>query len=508
MHARLAPALVLILLLCPRLRATDAAPNPAYRGGFETIEKRALRSWLGFLASPELEGRQAASRGHDVASRYVASVLEGLGVAPGGEGGSYYQPFSLVRRQRPAEGAFLTLKAPGGEAERIPLAGELAVAAAGAIDWRCPWVFAGFGEGAECDGPDDLQGLPLDGRAVLILPRSESKCGDGAAAVARGAKRLAIVSDARARRQGSSRPLPQYRIDEEQRGAGGVETVYIPRALADRILGRFGLSTAELAAASQRPRGFPLDGLEIELSIEQSREELRTQNVIGVVEGSDPALRREAVVVGAHLDHVGKQEDKVFHGADDNASGCAALLAIGRALVENPRPPRRTVLLVFFSGEEMGLHGSRFFADHPTIPIDDIVLMVNLDMVGRNEEHPSSDPEKAEKAEDNANSLHVVGSKLLSLELDPWAQRVNQLAKLDFEYDEEERVLRRSDHFSFAQKGIPVVFFFTGFHPDYHQPTDTIEKINFEKLTRISRLTYALVFEVADRERRLRVNRF
>ncbi|MBI4602800.1 MAG: M28 family peptidase, partial [Planctomycetes bacterium] len=149
----------------------------------------------------------------------------------------------------------------------------------------------------------------------------------------------------------------------------------------------------------------------------------------------------------------------------------------------------------------------RYVVEHPPVDLDRIALEVQLDMVGRDEEVRSSDPKAAERAADNVNTLHVVGSKRRSLELDPWIQAVNEHVGLGFEYDEE-RVYARSDQYWFAERGVPVVFFFAGFHPDYHQPTDTPEKINFAKLTRVTRLVFALAFEVADRERRLGVNRF
>ncbi len=157
---------------------------------------------------------------------------------------------------------------------------------------------------------------------------------------------------------------------------------------------------------------------------------------------------------------------------------------------------------MFFGAEEMGLHGSRYFVDNPPFPLSRMVVELQLDMVGRNEET------KDEKAEDNVKSIHVVGSKKHSLELDGWAHRLNTLTGLEFEYDMEDVVYRRSDHYSFARLGVPVLFFFSGFHPDYHKVTDTPEKLNYTKILQVSRLVYALAFEVANRPKRLVNNRF
>ena len=158
------------------------------------------------------------------------------------------------------------------------------------------------------------------------------------------------------------------------------------------------------------------------------------------------------------------------------------------------------MIFALFGAEEMGLLGSRYFVDRPPVPLERIAFMVNLDMVGRNEEKGD------EKAEDNVNSLHVVGVNTLSRELDAWIKRVNAHVGLDFEYDEE-RVMRRSDHWNFIDRGVPAVFFFAGFHPDYHKPTDVPSKVNYGKVLKVTRLALSILFEVANRAQRLSINR-
>src|SRR5690606_20676859 len=376
-----------------------------------------------------------------------------------------------------------------------------------ALDWSgSRWVFAGWGEGAERDAPDDFYGLEIDGdTVVLVVPRDGDARSAHRGAVARGARRVVVVSDERTRGYQPSRvvrglTLPRHQTDawvsSARQSLGGADVVYISTKIADRILAPYGTSVDAITASSTRPKSFALDGPRLDLSIPNGGRVLGTANVAARIRGSDPRLADEWIVVGAHLDHVGVSDEGTFFGADDNASGSAAVLAVAKALSRMTEPPRRSVLFLWFGAEEIGLIGSQHYVDHPLVPLDRTVLMVNLDMVGRDESHGD------ERAEDNKNSLHVVASKSLSLELDPWIGRINEHVGFAFEYDEE-RVRARSDQWRFIRAGVPAVFFFAGFHPDYHRPSDTPEKLNYEKIERVARLVLGLVWEVADRERRL-----
>lgn len=479
--------------------------DPAYRQGYEKIDKTEIHSWIEFLSSDELAGRDTGTAGYNVASKYVASEMQGMGVEPGNNG-SFFQPFTMVRRQRLLNEAHLSIKGPDGKVERIELKGKVGVVSRRDVHWKDRWVFAGKGAGSDSDSRDAFHGLPIKDSVVLIAPDKGAAGRWAWGARAAGARRVVVVSDEQARRRLGSR-LPQrarYRIEAEWSPAGDDEIVYITSDIADRLLSRWDTSLEK--ARSSGSRGMVLDGVEIELVVELKEIVDATRNVVGFIPGSDPKLRDEAVVIGGHLDHVGQHDDKIFNGADDNASGSTALLAICRALMANSRRPRRSTVIVFFSAEERGLHGSRYYVDNPTLPIEKMVCMFNMDMVGRNEERRDRSGKVTEKAEDNVDCLHVIGSKRHSLELDPWIHKVNGPVGFKFEYDEE-GVWNRSDQYNFAAKGVPVTFFFAGFHADYHKPTDTIEKINFDKVARVARLVYSLVFEVGDRPRRLRNNR-
>jgi Zn-dependent M28 family amino/carboxypeptidase len=212
-------------------------------------------------------------------------------------------------------------------------------------------------------------------------------------------------------------------------------------------------------------------------------------NVVAVLRGSDPVLRGEYVVLSAHMDHVGVGEpvngDSIYNGADDDASGTAALLEVAEALAALPTAPRRSIIFLHVSGEEKGLLGSRWFSDHPTIPLAQIIANVNVDMIGRN----------------SPDSVVVIGKDYSTL-----GQVVNAVREERPEIGlvasddiwPEERFFFRSDHYNFARKEIPSIFFFSGVHEDYHRPSDHVEKINAEKAARVSRYILHTVVDVAN----------
>jgi Zn-dependent M28 family amino/carboxypeptidase len=246
-----------------------------------------------------------------------------------------------------------------------------------------------------------------------------------------------------------------------------------------------------------------------------------TNNVVGIIEGTDPKLKNTYVAFGAHYDHVGYREsgvpqgggtnpggcpgtrptprptDNINNGADDDGSGTVAMLGIAKAFATGPKP-KRSLLFVWHAGEEVGLLGSRYFADHPTVPLDSIVTQLNMDMIGRNR---CDDPA-------NANHVFVVGSDRISTELHNVNEEANaslpQPLSLDYEMNDPadpESIYTRSDHYSYAAKGIPIIFYFTGLHQDYHFVTDEISKIEFAKLARVTQLVYATAARVANMDK-------
>ena len=276
-------------------------------------------------------------------------------------------------------------------------------------------------------------------------------------------------------------------------------------------------------AAAQEPLpAFRLDGVKLTFNVDADYQVVRTQlahNVVAIVEGSDAQLKNTYVAFGAHYDHIGYAEgevvtgdsgvrrlgapgrvtpgtenDRIWNGADDDGSGTVALLALARAFAQGPRP-KRSLLFVWHAGEERGLLGSRYFADYPTVPLDRIVAQLNIDMIGRNRDDKPSE----------SNTVYVVGSDRISTELDAINRAANDSLpkpmRLDYQFNDPsdlESLYTRSDHYSYASKGIPIIFFTTGLHPDYHANTDEVSKIEFEKMTRIVQLVYETGARVAN----------
>jgi hypothetical protein len=240
-----------------------------------------------------------------------------------------------------------------------------------------------------------------------------------------------------------------------------------------------------------------------------------TRNVVGIVEGSDAQLKKTFVAIGAHYDHlgymqglrydgmsgqcVGTDADRICNGADDDGSGTTALIGLARAFAQRPKP-KRSLVFVWHAGEELGLFGSRYFADSPPLAIGDIsnvVAQLNIDMIGRNKDNKASE----------TNTVYAVGADRISTELhntliDANASLPRPLS-INFEMNDpsdNERIYYRSDHFSYASKGIPIIFFFSGLHPDYHQVTDTVDKIDFDKIARIGQLVYEIGRRLANQD--------
>ena len=230
------------------------------------------------------------------------------------------------------------------------------------------------------------------------------------------------------------------------------------------------------------------------------------ENVLGFIEGVDDSLREELLVVSAHYDHLGKRGKSVYNGADDNGSGTVTLLEVTEAFLEAKKQgagPRRSVLFLLVSGEEKGLLGSQYYVENPVFPLANTIANINVDMVGRVDEKHRGKP----------NYIYVIGSDRLSTELHQINEQANATytqLELDYTYNAEDdpnRYYYRSDHYNFAQKGIPAIFYFNGTHADYHRTTDTVEKIQFDKMAKIGKLVFYTAWELANRPERIRVDR-
>jgi hypothetical protein len=234
-----------------------------------------------------------------------------------------------------------------------------------------------------------------------------------------------------------------------------------------------------------------------------NKKKIKGSNVLGYIEGTD--LKEELIIITAHYDHLGKHDSLTFNGADDDGSGTVATLEIAEAFMlakKAGKGPRRSVLIMPVSGEEKGLLGSKYYTDHPTYPLENTVVNLNIDMIGRLDDW-----------HDTANYVYLIGADRLSQELHDISEQVNKEhigLNLDYKFNEENdpnRYYYRSDHYNFAKNNIPVIFYFNGVHEDYHKITDTVEKIDFQKIQTITRLVFLTAWELANREDRIIVDK-
>jgi hypothetical protein len=535
-----------LLSACAIALAMGVLP-PAARGGPESIRVDDLRSWLSYIASDELAGRATYSAGLDLAAEFIEKHLRQWRLQPAGDAQSYSQ---TVRVQRVRATSRSTVSVQVGAVTRTYADGEgitLPRNQGGERTLTLDRVeFVGYGLDVPAANHVDYRGKDVRGAAVVWLGTSGPKSLDQSLyrRLFAGRNRHATVQLQAAASIGPAFDeavvqSPSDRADEQAatpggRGAGSAATFTTAQRLNSPVppivsasdeFYAFLFSKAptpydELrrrAAAREPLPTFRLEDVTVTFHIDVDYQVERTdltRNVVAVLEGSDPGSRGTYVAFGAHYDHVGlappasddrrgstpgritpgAESDRIWNGADDNGSGTVALMALARAFAEGPRP-RRSLLFVWHAGEETGLLGSRYFADHPTVPIDAIVAQLNIDMIGRNR---NDDPAEA-------NTVYLVGSDRISSELHEINRAANRsLPKpltLDYELNDPadlEQFYFRSDHYSYASKGIPVIFFTTGLHRDYHANTDDVSKIEFDKLTRIAGLVYETGARVAN----------
>ena len=286
--------------------------------------------------------------------------------------------------------------------------------------------------------------------------------------------------------------------------------LFINRSVADELLKGTGQTLTEIQNKIDKelqPESFLIPGKHILIDLKTSTEENTLNNIAAYIEGSDPVLKNEFIVFSSHIDHIGGSGRIINYGADDNATGCAALLSIAEAFQGLEKKPLRSIMFLWVSGEEIGLFGSEYYVNNPLVPLENTVADLNMDMIGRvkgvadtTSDNPMSGP----------NEVFVITGNQ-SRELVNIAKDVDDDSPLDFDYSLSGRnhplqLFARSDHYNFVKKDIPVLFFTTGLHTDYHTPGDVVEKIDFIKMEKITEAMFRIGYNVANMKSRLKVN--
>ncbi|MFT5383384.1 MAG: hypothetical protein ACI81W_000782 [Saprospiraceae bacterium] len=491
----------------------------------DVITAESLKKHLAIIASDEFEGRETGTEGNEKAANYIADQFKSFGL-PAFNKGSYFQDVILNWTKWEQANIYIEgtrykhlwdfVSFPNKNEEMIDFATDEV-------------IFLGFG----IDDPkySDYKKADVKGKVILIYngepinkkgksaitgtstPSDWTNNPDKKLEIAKqkGVKAVLVIEEDIQRVLSESRRFlisPQLTLGElSDDEINTANSLSIKTSIAKAIMGKKYKKVLKarkkiLKKGKSVPVVLPA---KIVINLKKNQKTIRGVNVMGYIEGSDPKLKEEVVVISAHYDHLGKRGNDIFNGADDNGSGTSTVIEVARAFEEAKKQgngPKRSVLALLVTGEEKGLLGSKYYAEKPVFPLENTVADVNVDMVGRVDK----------KYADNPDYIYVIGSDRLSTELHEINEAVNSKYTnliLDYTYNEDDdpnRYYYRSDHYSFAEKGIPAIFYFNGTHDDYHRPSDTIEKINFEKMAKIARLVFHTTWELANRDKRIEVN--
>ena len=511
---------ILVLILCPLLAM--AQPAAEARVGYEAIRAGDMHALLSFLASDALEGRETGTRGLDLAARFLEAQFSLYGLTPAPGASSMLQRFDLQLTQITPRTALQisTAKTTLHSYQWLEdffsrNLGNVSSVLEGQV------VFAGYGISDPEAGWDDYKNIDVRGKIVVLLPARNLSSVDagplaelrkklrptnatqGKTAESKGASAVfyvgpasipEMIKDYRRILSAANMSLPQ------PPAARRFVSLTVSQRVADDLLAETGITAKaweQKLASSKKPIHHTLKKARVRLLIDVEQSLASSQNVVAYLEGRDPLLKKNVVVFSAHYDHLGKNaEGTVYNGADDDGSGTTGVLEIAQAFARNPVRPKRSVMFIAHAGEEKGLLGSDYFTSHPLVPLENITADLNIDMIGRND----------------SDQVYIIGSDHLSSELHRINEAANQTVGMKFDYtyndvNDPNRFYYRSDHYNFAKRGIPIIFYFTGIHEDYHQPGDDVDKINFNKMQKIARLIYLTGWQVANLDHSLVVDR-
>ena len=499
---------VLMLLAVNTIAQKQKQKLPDPKKYAETITAADLSKHLYIVAGAEMEGRETATVGQRKAASYIENYFTSLGLKPGNNG-SYQMQYPVYKDSLVA--AEVSLDGKGFELNKdfVPFSQWNT----NGTQFFSEVVFVGHG--IVDKDVDDYAGLNVSGKLVLILDgapsgykpsvpgfRSASSIyGKITSARNKGAAVVLIGGTGFPRRagmNGGSQYTSIYKAEQYP------NTFIVSDATAKSITGGDSCWNAWVNAGKSGKVSGVVVKANVKLSYQKKIEELQSSNVLAYLEGSDKS--DEWLIITAHYDHLGKRGDVIYYGADDDGSGTVGVLEIAEAFAKakaEGKGPRRNVLFMTVSGEEKGLWGSEYFSDHPSVPMDKVTADLNIDMIGR------TDTERM--TGDTLNYIYVVGDDKLSTELKPISEGVNnKYTKMVLDYkfndpNDKNRIYYRSDHYNFARKGVPIIFYYDGMlQADYHKPTDTPDKINYILMAKRAQLVFHTAWEMANRESMLK----
>lgn len=530
--------LILLTLLISFTFQTYSQKIPS---GEDAITSADLESYVSFLASPLLKGRMNGEPGLDIAQQYIASQAMLLGLKPVA-GISYFQPYSIIKKSVDTEKSIISIIPEKNDIITIkrPIY-QIIPTGPSDFDFEGEVLFAGYGLKQDKYGYNDFENIQTEGKILLVMngaPSSE----DGNKFLFEGvnwssfmsiqvkltalmftrAKAVLFVTDPKSGHYSLEEQFPgisdelnsSMSLKGEKTGIfefpGMPKMVFVHRSVADELLKGSGYTLEDLQKkidTELKPHSFIIHDKKLIFTEASVSEEKTLYNVTAYVEGIDPVLKDEYVIISGHVDHIGGSGERINTGADDDASGCAALLSIAEAFQSLEKKPLRSILFLWVSGEEIGLYGSQSYVNNPLVPLEKTIADLNMDMIGRvkgvadtTDKTPMTGPASVFVITDNQ-----------SRELTAIADEADQGTILDFDYslsgkNHPLQLFARSDHYNFVKKDIPVLFFTTGLHSDYHTPGDVIEKIDFNKMEEVAKTMFHIGYTIANRKTRIVVD--
>jgi hypothetical protein len=526
---------------------TSVASIPSYsqklNNPVNKITASSLKSYVSFLASPLLKGRMNGEEGLEIAGEYLATQARLLGLRPA-NADNFFQPYSVYKKTMDPEKT--SIQVISGSKDTLTIKDQMfQLVPVGPSDFVVEGevVFAGYGIKSEKYKYNDFDSLKTDGKILLVMDgapltgeinKSVFNEPEWSSAMSFELKLSALMIAKPRAILIVPDPKSGFRsIDESNPGLAGYlsskvnlkgekeqnfdqfmsvlpKVIFVDRSVADALLKGTGLNLQELQKnidETLKPQSFVIGNKKLKISEVTRTEEELLHNVAAYIEGRDPILKNEVVVFSGHYDHIGGSGTKINRGADDDASGCAALLAMADEFQSLRKKPLRSVLFLWVSGEEIGLYGSKSYVDNPLFPLEKTVADLNMDMIGRDKEAADS---TSETPMTGPNSVFVITDNQ-SKDLRSIADAVAKKGNLKFDYslsgrDHPLQLFARSDHYNFVKKDIPVLFFSSGIHADYHTPRDVIEKLDFRKMELLSRTMFEIGLTIANRKTRLVVD--
>lgn len=504
----------LLILLIPTLLSSQEKDTIALRFS-KNVTAAGMNKNLRVLASDEYEGRETGKKGQKMAAEYIAKQFNAAGIPPFKDS-TYYQhyPLSMIM-PGPAEVSINDTKFLGNkDYYNFPGLSEQKIEIKNV-------TFLGYG----IDEPNysDYKGVDVKGKVVMILS-GEPFSKDSISYISNQKKPslwtsyyklkpekarengvlalLVVIDDVQKGVQDNKHKLetPSMKLDMNRKD---MPIIYISKDMANEILKK---QTVDKIREKIEAKGKPVKKnakTNLTINIKNTIQKIEAENVLGYLEGTD--LKDELIVVTAHYDHLGIEGTIVYNGADDDGSGTVAVIELAKAFAKAKKEghgPRRSILFMTVSGEEKGLLGSSYYTSNPEFPLKNTVCDLNIDMIGRVDERHKNNPDY----------IYLIGSDKLSSQLHSISEKANTTysnLELDYTYNDEKdknRFYYRSDHYNFAKNGIPVIFYFNGVHADYHKETDEVEKIDFNKMEKITRLVFFTAWELANRNDRIAVD--